>query len=102
MFLFSLKTSLFQALANLQNFTGAATRVRLGGGSSDTSFWNPNNASFPNRYVTNSITPANLQVLAATYERTGIRFSLGVSMSNGDNLTISLPEVKAFANYLSM
>ena len=73
-------------VANLTRFGDGPVTLRVGGGSTDAAWWNPDGRPSP-RGVSYSLTPATVQMLGDFARRTGSRLLLGL------NLAIARPRI---------
>jgi hypothetical protein len=89
------KTTLYTAMANLNNLTSGYTRIRIVG---DPAYYNPNNISAPSSLYSMPITNSMLQQISYMYFKSGMVFSLGVSNLNEFNLNVSLSEILGFSD----
>lgn len=88
-----------QLLNNLKNLTGKAPRIRLGGNSSDRSWYDPNGVPNPPR-ITYDITPQLFQALNRLSDSTGVQFVFGLNFARGDSAVYAIDEVRAIKSLL--
>jgi hypothetical protein len=88
-----------QLLKNIGNFNNGAPSLRVGGNSSDTSWWNPNGLTKPSGIIYN-ITAVDFSSLEASLSQTGSQLILGLNLAQ-NNPAIAVDEVKAALSSLS-
>jgi len=88
-----------QLLKNLGNFGNGATPVRVGGNSTDESWWNPNGLTKPAGVKCN-ITNVDLASLEASLSQTGSQLILGVNLGQNQP-SIAVDYIKAAQSILA-
>jgi len=88
-----------QLLKNLGNFGNGASPVRVGGNSTDESWWNPNGLTKP-AGVKYNITNVDLASLEASLSQTGSQLILGVNLGQNQP-SIAVDYIKAAQSILA-
>ncbi len=88
-----------QLLNNIGNFNNGAPILRVGGNSSDSSWWNPNGLPKP-RGIIYDITAIDFSSLEASLSKTGSQLILGLNLGQ-NNPSIAVDEAKAALSNLA-
>jgi len=91
----NLRASFFQLMNNIKAYTGSSPQFRIGGNSADTSWWNPNQLPAPNKFVTYSIKPAEIQTVEDVTTKLNTVATLSVNFDIATNSSLAVSYIKA-------